>query len=213
MSSRRERSFTVPAILRRSLVASREPWHQPIIAPKPRRPSRRARRARQRRARRAVGPGASIARPRQSKNRSVLPPALLPGSSCRFLPSRERCARARRKVSSCARSPNVATASVQREGASACGHSSSHPGLAASARRRRSCATMASCHAERRVLRVVASCVLAPELRIRYGFMSHPPCFAGAINGLAPDREEHCYERMIHDHCLLAQEMPNATGC
>jgi len=88
------------------------------------------------------------------------------------------CARELRNVSSWARAPNAATASDQSSRASAWGHSSSHASLVVPTRRRRSWETIASCHADSRALSVVASCVPRPELRIVYGFMSHPASLA-----------------------------------
>ena len=88
------------------------------------------------------------------------------------------CARERRKISSCARLPKVATASGHRARASTCGHSSSQASLVVPARSLRSCATIASCQAVRRALRSAASCVPMPELRTVYGFMSQPSSLA-----------------------------------
>ena len=85
------------------------------------------------------------------------------------------CARERRKVNSCARMPNVSTASDQRTGASAWGHSFSQRSLVGPARSRRSCATIASCHEASRAPSAAASSVPIPEPRILYGFMSHLP--------------------------------------
>ena len=83
-------------------------------------------------------------------------------------------ARERRNVSSPARAPNVANASAHSVRASTCGHSSSHVSDVRPVRRRRSCATIASCHAARRADSDVASDVPTPEPSITYGFMSAP---------------------------------------
>src|SRR5687767_405409 len=81
-------------------------------------------------------------------------------------------ARERRNVSSPLRAPNVANASAHRLRASTCGHSSSHLSAVRPVRRRRSCATIASCHAARRADSDAASDVPMPEPSITYGFIS-----------------------------------------
>src|SRR5262245_3651696 len=77
----------------------------------------------------------------------------------------------RRKRSSLARAPNASSASAQSVRASTCGHSSLHASLVLPERSRRSWATMASCHAARRMDNDVASLVPIPELNIAYGFI------------------------------------------
>ena len=83
-------------------------------------------------------------------------------------------ARDRRNVRSLARFPKVANASAHSVRASTCGQSSSHLSAILPARRRRSCATMASCQAFSRAHSDAASSVATPEPKIAYGFMSDP---------------------------------------
>ena len=84
-------------------------------------------------------------------------------------------ARDRRNLSSPARAPNMADASAQRAAASTCGHSSSQRSAVGSERRRRSCVTIASCHAMRRARSDTASTVSVPKSAIAYGFISNHP--------------------------------------
>ena len=83
-------------------------------------------------------------------------------------------ARDRRNVSSLARGPSVARAALHRVRASACGHSSSHASVARPVLSRRSCATIASCHAVRRTHSEAASAVPTLEPRNAYGLISDP---------------------------------------
>jgi hypothetical protein len=83
-------------------------------------------------------------------------------------------ARERRNVSSPARVPNVANASAHSVRAATCGHSSSHVSAVRPVRRRRSCATIASCHTASRADSDAASDVPMPEPSVTYGFMSDP---------------------------------------
>jgi hypothetical protein len=94
-------------------------------------------------------------------------------------------ARERRNVSASARSPNVVVASDQRDRASACGQSSSHASCVREERRRRSCATMASCQAESRDPSATAWVVPRPEPSARYGFTSHPSFLATRVPRVA----------------------------
>lgn len=84
-------------------------------------------------------------------------------------------ARDRRNVSSVARAPNTADASVQSAVASTCGHSSSQRSAVGSDRTRRSCVTIASCHATSRALSDAASAVSVPRAAIAYGFIFKSP--------------------------------------
>ena len=75
-------------------------------------------------------------------------------------------ARDRKNVSSLARGPSVASASVHSVRASSCGHSSSHASVVRPVLSRRSCATIASCHAVKRTHSAAASAVPTLEPRI-----------------------------------------------
>src|SRR5262245_4600536 len=84
-------------------------------------------------------------------------------------------ARDRKKASSSARRPKVAIAWAQSTRASACGHSSSHASIVVPIWSRRSCATIASCQADKRALSDNASLVASLAPSITYGFISHLP--------------------------------------
>ena len=75
-------------------------------------------------------------------------------------------ARDRRNVSSLARGPSVVSASLHSVRASSCGHSSSHASAVRPVLSRRSCATIASCHAVKRTHSAAASAVPTLEPRI-----------------------------------------------
>ena len=79
----------------------------------------------------------------------------------------------RRNVSSLARAPNIADASVHSDVASTCGHSSPQRSASGSERRRRWCVTIASCQASSRARSDAASAVSVPKLAMAYGFISN----------------------------------------
>ena len=92
----------------------------------------------------------------------------------------ERVARDRRNVRSRARGPNTSSASAHSARASTCGHSSSQRSLVCPDRRRRSCATIASCHAIRRARNGPGPVAPAFTSTIAYGFMRNTSCGAHA---------------------------------
>ena len=83
-------------------------------------------------------------------------------------------ARDRRNVSSPAREPSVTNASAHSVRASSCGHSSSHASVVRPVLSRRSCATIASCHAVKRAGSAAPSAVPTLEPSIAYRLISDP---------------------------------------
>ena len=102
-------------------------------------------------------------------------------------------ARERRNVSSLARGPSMADASAHSARASTCGHSSPHGSAVWPDRRRRSCATIASCHAMRRA-RSDAASVPLPEFTIAYGFISDSHLFAPRAPRSRPFATRPCFQ-------------------
>lgn len=114
-------------------------------------------------------------------------------------------ARDRRNVSSLARGPNSAAASLQSAVASTCGHSSSQRSAVGFDRRRRSCVTIASCHATSRARSDTASAVSVPKLSIAYGFISKSPRATYTCRVLFE-------QRLIRERSVVAVRSPTCSG-
>ena len=144
----------------------------------------------------AVGEGTA----RVARSTASVAPARVAAAGMSSEDSEAGIARERRNARSLARVPNVANASAHSARASTCGHSSSHLSPAPPVRSRRSCATIASCHARSRTRSDSASEVPTPAPSAAYGFMS-VPSFPGTPTRRLP---EFCFppcqppQRTIH---------------
>jgi len=152
-------------------------------------------------ARLPLGHGASA---RQGRDRPVPLPgplalvrdALVPAPDATGVALRSCCAvagpptaRDRRNVSSHARGPSVSSAAVHSVRASTCGHSSSHTSAMRPALSRRSCATIASCHAVRRRHNDAASAVPTLRPSIAYGLIATHPVLVAHTCRAHPTKE------------------------